>query len=87
MRRRKFITLLGGSLHGAAGDVKAFASQLPPDLAHTIDPEVLLALLRVIIFGLGLLLLLNAGLVRRVNQNTLDRATTIANERPQARLP
>jgi len=29
-------------LHGAAGDVKAFASQLPPDLAHTIDPEVLL---------------------------------------------
>ncbi len=28
------------SLHGAAGDVKAFAPQLPPDLAHAIDPEV-----------------------------------------------
>lgn len=30
------------SLHGAAGDAKAFAQQLPPDLANTVDPEVLL---------------------------------------------
>lgn len=27
---------------GAAGDVEAFPPQLPPDLAHPIDPEVLL---------------------------------------------
>ena len=28
-------------LHGAAGNVKALALQLPPDLAHAIDVEVL----------------------------------------------
>jgi hypothetical protein len=69
MRRRTFITFVGGAAAWPFSDRSASA------------------LLRVIIFGLGLLLLLNAGLVRRVNQNTLDRATTIANERPQARLP
>ena len=27
--------------HRAAGDVEAFAPQLPPDLARAVDPEVL----------------------------------------------
>jgi hypothetical protein len=29
------------SLHGASGDILALAAQLPPDLAHAVDVEVL----------------------------------------------
>ncbi len=28
--------------HGATGDIEALPLQLPPDLAHAIDPEVFL---------------------------------------------